>query len=132
MDTWSYSLQNPISASEGHPAGKSERSTLPLAAQLLFCQQPLLIPGLFLHCAVVYYTVLTATPPHPSAHGAALHPFLCTLVGRWPRLTHTPHHSLNFVGHNIAAACLTFQCQSSLLFSLRPSACSMSICRLPP
>lgn len=97
MDSWSYSLQNTVPASEGHPAGESERSALSLAAQLLFCQQPLLIPGLFFHCVTVYYVVLVATPPHPSAHSPALHPLLCAVVGRGPWLGHTPHQPLNFV-----------------------------------
>lgn len=90
-----------VFSSQGHPAGKSKRSALSLAAQLLLCQQPLLIPGLFLHCVVVYYAVLAATPPHPSPRSSALHPLLCTVVGRGPWLTHTPYQPLNFVEHKV-------------------------------
>ncbi len=82
--------------SQGHPARKSEVGSLSLAAQFLFCQQPLLISGLFLHCVVVYYLVFTASAPHPSACSPALHPLLCAVVGRWPRLTHTPYQPLTF------------------------------------
>ena len=103
---------------QGHPARKSERSALSLAAQLLLCQQPLLIPGLFLHCVVVYYAVLTATPPHPPARSPALHPLLGTVVGRGPRLAHDPYQPLNFVERKVWTASLTFQSQSSLLSSL--------------
>lgn len=116
---------------QGHPTRKSE-SSFSLAAQFLLCQQPLLIPGLFLHCVIVYYAVLIATPPHPSAHSTALHPLLCTMVGRGPWLTHTPHQPLNFVEHKVWTACLTFQSQSSLLLSLRSSACSVSFWSLLP
>lgn len=109
---------------QGHPAGKSERSSLSLAAQLLLCQQPLLIPGLFLHCAAVHYAVLTATPPHSSACSTALQPLLRAMAGRGPWLTSTPHQPLNFVERKVWTACLIFQSQSLLLFALRLSAFS--------
>lgn len=104
---------------QGHSTGKPERSAFSLAAQFLLCQQPLLIPGLFLHCVVIYYAVLTATPPHPPSHGATLHPLLRTMVGRGPWLTHTPYQPLNFVERKVWTVCLTFQSQSLLLFSLK-------------
>lgn len=85
-----------IVISQGYTAGNSQRSPFSLAAQLLLCQQPLLIPGLLLHCAVVYYFVLAETSAHPSACGPALHPFLCPIVGSRPPLTHTPNQPLNF------------------------------------
>lgn len=94
---------------QGHPAGKSERSTLSLAAQFLLRQQPLFISGLFLHCVVVHYLVFTATPPHPSACSPALHPLLCPLVGRGPRLAYTPDKPLSFGERNAWTACKTFQ-----------------------
>lgn len=111
---------------QGHPSGKLKRSAFSLAAQFLLCQQPLLIPGLFLHCAVVYYAVLTATPPHPPAGSTALHPLLGAVVGRGPRLTHPPYQPLNFVERKVWTACLIFQSQSLLLFFLKLSAYSAS------
>lgn len=87
--------------SQGYPAGNSQRSTFSLATQLLLCQQPLLVPGLLLHCLVVYYFVLAATPTHPSARGPALHPLFCAVVGSRSPLTHNPHQPLNFVQQQV-------------------------------
>lgn len=88
-----------------HPAGESERSALSLAAQLLLFQQPLLVPGLFLHCVTVHHVVLAATPPHPSAGSPALHPLLRTVVGGRPWLAHSPHQPLNPSDHKVWTAC---------------------------
>lgn len=88
-----------------HPAGESERSALSLAAQLLLFQQPLLVPGLFLHCVTVHHVVLAATPPHPSAGSPALHPLLRTVVGGRPWLAHSPHQPLNPSEHKVWTAC---------------------------
>lgn len=82
-----------------HSAGHSQRSPFSLAPQLL-CQQPLFIPGLLLHCVVVYYFVRATTAAHPSAHRPALHPLLGAVAGSRPPLTHQPHQPLS-VGHDL-------------------------------
>lgn len=120
---------------QGHPTGKPERSALSLATQLLLCQQSLLIPGLLLHCFAFYYTVLTATPPHSSAHSSALHPLVCTVAGRGPWLANNPHQSLKFVERKVWAARLfpianlrSFSLWSHLLCQWLFEGCSTLMC----
>lgn len=94
---WSHELHfsffSPLP--QGHPAGKSKRSTLSLAPQLLLREQPLLIPGLFLHRSPVNHLVHAATSPNPPARRTALLPILCAVAGGRLGITDAPHQPLN-------------------------------------
>ena len=63
--------------SKGYSAGESERSPLPLASQLLLCQQPLLVLGLLPGCPPIHPALLAAPPTYPQLYHATLHPLYC-------------------------------------------------------